>query len=209
MDGSMELEYNLAELDSALSESRHQEAAVSGPKNPRDGSGRGARTVPGTRRGSLVPSGAASARNCAGQPRQPHTHKLNLFHFDLRELVRDLLLTRGESRVSYHEYAVFSPPDVDLSGDQRTPSIMSEGEEALRMFRQAVKSGHGLDNQVSSLIYRCILLSANNVKAINYTRNGMALSSPEAMSQAHNTYQLTRNFCNRAILRPTRKELLN
>lgn len=145
----MELDYNLAELDSALSEARHQEAAVSGP--PRDG-GR-ARTNPGTRRGSLVPAGAASARNCAGQPRQSHIHKLNLFHFDLRELVRDLLLTRGESRVAYHEYAVFSPPDEDLSGDQRTPSIMSEGEEALRMFRQAVKSGHGLDNQVSSLSY--------------------------------------------------------
>ncbi len=143
----MELDYNLAELDSALSEVRHQEAAVRGP--PRD-AGR-SRTSPGTRRGSLVPTNSASLWNSGGQPRQLYTPKLNLFHFDLRELVKELLVTRGESRVAYHEYAVFSPPDANPTGERRTPSIMAEGEEALRMFRQAIKSGHGLNDEVSSL----------------------------------------------------------
>lgn len=143
----MGMDYNLDELDSALSEVQHQQAAVSGP--PRD-SGT-ARTNPGTRRGSLVPTGSTGTGNySSSRSSQPQGYKLNLFHFDLRELVRDLLLTRGESRVSYHEYAVFSPPDVDPSSEQRTPSIMAEGEDAKRMFRQAVKSGYGLDDEVSS-----------------------------------------------------------
>ena len=152
MDRPADLEYNLAELDAALSETRHQDAAVAGPPRKSGIS----RTVPGTRRGSLVPTASVSARNCGdGLPRRAHAHKLNLFHFDLRELVRDLLLTSGKSRVAYHEYAVFSPPAVDPNSEKRTPSIMAEGDQALRMVRQAMKSGFGLDNEVSSASYSC------------------------------------------------------
>lgn len=146
MDRPADLEYNLAELDEALSEARHQNAAVAGP--PRESGA--SRTNPGTRRGSLVPTASVSARNCGGLPRRAHTHKLNLFHFDLRELVKDMLISTGESRVAYHEYAVFSPPAQEPNGEKRTPSIMAEGEEALRMVRRAMRSGHGLDNEVSS-----------------------------------------------------------
>ncbi|KAJ8133238.1 hypothetical protein O1611_g384 [Lasiodiplodia mahajangana] len=61
--------------------------------------------------------------------------------------MREILLKDGESCVSYHEYAVFSPPDGLTDGELRSPSIMSEGEEGLRMFRDAVRNGHGLDNE--------------------------------------------------------------
>ncbi|KAI0205680.1 hypothetical protein F4808DRAFT_240894 [Astrocystis sublimbata] len=132
--------YNLDDLDIALSEARHQSAAVAGP------SSESRRTAPNTRRGSLVPPVtnpiAGAARRKGGS-----FHERNLFHFGLKDLVRDILLKDGESRVLYHEYAVFSPPDSAFDGDPRSPSIMSEGEEGLRMFRNAVKSGHGLDNE--------------------------------------------------------------
>ncbi|KAJ2989893.1 hypothetical protein NUW58_g3236 [Xylaria curta] len=61
--------------------------------------------------------------------------------------MREILLKDGESCVSYHEYAVFSPPDGSPDSEPRSPSIMSEGEEGLRMFRDAVRNGHGLDNE--------------------------------------------------------------
>ncbi|RYP89166.1 hypothetical protein DL770_004538 [Monosporascus sp. CRB-9-2] len=143
MDGSAEPGYNLDELDGALSEAGHQQAAVSGPLRniPRLG------TDPGRRRGSLVPTATVSSRKCAAHKGEHQPPELNLFHFDLRELEKDVLLTTGESQVSYHEYAVFSPPGGDPDGEQRTSSIMSEGEEALCMFRQAIKSNHGLDNE--------------------------------------------------------------
>ena len=148
MDRPADLEYDLGELDAALSETRHQNAAVAGPRE----SGI-SRTAPGTRRGSLVPTASVSARNCGGIPRRAHAHKLNLFHFDLRELVKDMLLTKGESRVAYHEYAVFSPPAVEPNLEKLTPSIMAEGDEALRMVRRAMKSGFGLDNEVSPGVF--------------------------------------------------------
>ncbi|RYP75331.1 hypothetical protein DL771_002427 [Monosporascus sp. 5C6A] len=143
MDGSAEVDYNLDELDAALSEAGHQRAAVSGPprNNPR------LVTDPGRRRGSLVPTASVISRKCAAHEGEHQPPELNLFHFDLRELEKDVLLTTGESEVSYHEYAVFSPPGGDRDGEQRTSSIMSEGEEALRMFRQAIKNNHGLDNE--------------------------------------------------------------
>ncbi|KAH9990544.1 hypothetical protein F4779DRAFT_256649 [Xylariaceae sp. FL0662B] len=138
----MDTDYNLDELDAALSEPRHQAAAVSGPPNE------GRRTAPGTRRGSLVPGGPGivGARSAA-ERKQYRLNELNLFNFDLRELVRGILLTSGETRVSYHEYAVFSPPDSDPDGELRSPSIMSEGEEGKQMFRNAVRNGYGLDNE--------------------------------------------------------------
>ncbi|RYP11392.1 hypothetical protein DL764_000046 [Monosporascus ibericus] len=143
MDGSAELGYNLDERDAALSEAGHPQAAVSGPprNSPRLG------TDAGRRRGSLVPTASVSSRKCAAHKGEHQPPELNLFHFDLRELEKDVLLTNGESQVSYHEYAVFSPPSGDPDGEQRTSSIMSEGEEALRMFRQAIKNNHGLDNE--------------------------------------------------------------
>ncbi|RYP72767.1 hypothetical protein DL769_004383 [Monosporascus sp. CRB-8-3] len=141
MNESAELGYNTDELDGALSEASHQQAAVSGPprNNPRLG------TDPGRRRGSLVPTASVSARKCAAHKGEHQPPELNLFRFDLQELEKDVLLTTGESQVSYHEYAVFSPPGGDPDGEQRTSSIMTEGEEALRMFHQAIKNNHGLD----------------------------------------------------------------
>ncbi|RYO93114.1 hypothetical protein DL766_010142 [Monosporascus sp. MC13-8B] len=141
MDGSAELGYNLDELDAALSDAGHQQAAVSGPprNNPR------VETDPGRRRGSLVPTASVSSRKCAAHKGERQLPELNLFHFDLQELEKDVLLTTGESQVSYHEYAVFSPPGGDPDGEQRTSSTMSEGEEALRMFHQAINNNHGLD----------------------------------------------------------------
>lgn len=146
----MNTEYNLDDLDIALGDARNQ---VSGPPH-RDGSRRTApstRTTPSTRRGSLIPGVGAltsASQNSARKQQQQHRlDELNLFNFDLRDLVRDVLLPKsGESRVSYHEYAVFAPSDPD--GETRSPSIMSEGEEGLQMFRSAILNGHGLDNEV-------------------------------------------------------------
>ncbi|KAI2778802.1 hypothetical protein F4815DRAFT_475918 [Daldinia loculata] len=140
----MNTDYNLDELDMALSESRHQAAAVAGPPSRHESS---RRTASSTRRGSLVPGMGAlsSATYSPGKQHQrPRLDELNLFNFDLRELVRDILLPTGqETRVSYHEYAVFRPGEEN--DETRSPSIMSEGDVALRMFRDAVRHGHGLD----------------------------------------------------------------
>lgn len=142
----MNADYNLDDLDVALSEARHQAAAVSGPPTRNEGR----RTAPSTRRGSLVPGmGAISSATQNQGKKQQQLHRLdelNLFNFDLRELVRDSLLPAGgESVVSYHEYAVFAPAEPD--GETRSPSIMSEGEEGLQMSRNAIKNGHGLDDE--------------------------------------------------------------
>ncbi|KAI4862447.1 hypothetical protein F4820DRAFT_430437 [Hypoxylon rubiginosum] len=146
----MSTEYHLDELDITLGDVRPQAADVSGPPH-RDGSRRTApstRTTPSTRRGSLIPGVGAltsASQNAAKKQQQQHRlDELNLFNFDLRDLVRDMLLPKGgESRVSYHEYAVFAPASPDA--ETRSPSIMSEGEEGLQMFRSAVVNGHGLD----------------------------------------------------------------
>ncbi|TGJ80651.1 hypothetical protein E0Z10_g8117 [Xylaria hypoxylon] len=132
--------YNLDDLDIALSEARHQEAAVAGPSND------GRRTAPSTRRGSLVPATIGGGGGAAGRKRSS-LHERNLFSFGLKELMREVLLQDDESRVSYHEYAVFSPPDGAPGGEPLSPSIMSEGGEGLCMFRNAVRNGHGLDNE--------------------------------------------------------------
>ncbi|KAI8962077.1 hypothetical protein F5Y11DRAFT_324184 [Daldinia sp. FL1419] len=141
----MNTDYNLDELDIALSESRHQAAAVAGPPSRKESS---RRTAPSTRRGSLVPGMGLSATYSPGKqhPARTRLDALNLFNFDLRELVRDILLPTGkETRVSYHEYAVFGAGEGN--DETRSPSIMSEGEDALRMFRDAVRHGHGLDDE--------------------------------------------------------------
>ncbi|KAI1807798.1 hypothetical protein F4811DRAFT_573302 [Daldinia bambusicola] len=142
----MNTDYNLDELDMALSEARHQAAAVAGPPSRSQGS---RRTAPSTRRGSLVP-GMSALSSVAYSPGRQHQRtrldELNLFNFDLRELARDILLPTGqETRVSYHEYAVFAPGEGN--DETRSPSIMSEGEDAVRMFRDAVRHGHGLDHE--------------------------------------------------------------
>jgi hypothetical protein len=139
--------YDFDELDLALSERRQA------PSRSNDGR----RTVPSTRRGSLVPTGtiattAGAGNSGAAYRKRNSPHELNLFTYGLKELTRGILLKAGESRVSYHEYAVFSPPEADPDGETRSPSIMSGGEEGLRMFRDAVSIGHGLDNEVSSSI---------------------------------------------------------
>lgn len=160
----MSTEYHLDELDITLGDVRPQAADVSGPPH-RDGSRRTApstRTTPSTRRGSLIPGVGAltsASQNAAKKQQQQHRlDELNLFNFDLRDLVRDMLLPKGgESRVSYHEYAVFAPASPDA--ETRSPSIMSEGEEGLQMFRSAVVNGHGLDIEVrnnnNNIIYHC------------------------------------------------------
>lgn len=140
------MDYNLDELDAALSEARHQSLAVAGPPPDRNSS---RRTAASTRRGSLVP-GAGAFSSVTQKPGKKQSYKLdelNLFNFDLRDLVREALIIKGgESRVSYHEYAVFDPTEPD--GEPRSPSIMSEGEEGLQMFRDAIRNGHGLDDEV-------------------------------------------------------------
>ncbi|KAI0555874.1 hypothetical protein F4679DRAFT_520150 [Xylaria curta] len=132
--------YNLDDLDLALSEARHQAAAIAGPSSD------SRRTAPNTRRGSLVPSatgpGGGAARRKGGS-----LHERNLFHFGLKDLMHEILLKDGESCVSYHEYAVFSSLDGVADKEPRSPSIMSEGDEGLCMFRNAVRNGHGLDNE--------------------------------------------------------------
>ncbi|KAJ3572257.1 hypothetical protein NPX13_g5107 [Xylaria arbuscula] len=134
----MENNYNLDDLDIALSDARHQAAAIAGHSND------GRRTAPSTRRGSLVP--VASTGGTSGGRKRSSNYDRGLFSFGLKELMGEILLKNGESRVSYHEYAVFSPPDGDPDGETRSPSIMSEGEDGLRMFRNAVRNEHGLDN---------------------------------------------------------------
>ncbi|KAK9789706.1 hypothetical protein AB5N19_07535 [Seiridium cardinale] len=144
------MDYNLEDLDTTLSLAASQAATGPGPHNNRGGRRpnpvrRGSATpiVPGTRRGSLVPG--ADLGSAQGRRRQPRLHDLDLFHFDLRELTKGILLTEGKSRVSYHEYAVFSPPDG--AGEPHSPSIMANGDDGLRMFRDAVMNGHGLDDE--------------------------------------------------------------
>ncbi|KAI0442848.1 hypothetical protein F4803DRAFT_345464 [Xylaria telfairii] len=132
--------YNLDDLDLALSEARHQAAAVAGPSSD------SRRTAPNTRRGSLVPS-ATGPSSGAARRKGGSFHERNLFHFGLKDLMREILLKDGESCVSYHEYAVFSPPDRVSDREPRSPSIMSQEDEGLRMFRDAVRNGHGLDNE--------------------------------------------------------------
>lgn len=147
------MEYNLDELDTSLSSATTHQPSV-GPQNNHRGSRpnpvrRGSSTpnVPATRRGSLVPSAelAGPAPPGTGRRRQPRLHELNLFHFDLRELVQNVLLTEGESQLSYHEYAVFSAPDV--LDQPVSPSIMSKDDDGLRMFHDAVRRGYGLDDE--------------------------------------------------------------
>ncbi|KAF2967136.1 hypothetical protein GQX73_g6436 [Xylaria multiplex] len=137
----MENNYNLDDLDIALSEARHQAATVAGPSND------GRRTAPSTRRGSLVPAAATGGGGGATCRKKGFLHERSLFSFGLKELMGEVLLKEGESRVSYHEYAVFSPPGGALDGEPRSPSIMSEGEEGLHMFWNAVRNGYGLDNE--------------------------------------------------------------
>ncbi|KAI0407789.1 hypothetical protein F4802DRAFT_551243 [Xylaria palmicola] len=132
--------YNLDDLDLALSEVRQHAAVAADPASE------GRRTAPNTRRGSLVPS-APGPSNGAARRKGKTLHERNLFTFGLRGLTNEILLRNGDSRVSYHEYAVFSPPDEASDGEPRSPSIMSEGEEGLRTFRQAMRNGHGLDNE--------------------------------------------------------------
>ncbi|KAI0193783.1 hypothetical protein EV127DRAFT_250383 [Xylaria flabelliformis] len=132
--------YNLDDLDLALSEARHQAAAIAGPSSD------SRRTAPNTRRGSLVPS-ATGPSGGAARRKGGSLHERNLFHFGLKHLMHEILLKDGESCVSYHEYAVFSPPDGVSDKEPRSPSIMSEGDEGLCMFRDAVRNGHGLDNE--------------------------------------------------------------
>ncbi|KAI1213664.1 uncharacterized protein F4807DRAFT_408630 [Annulohypoxylon truncatum] len=148
----MNMDYNLDDLDVALSEARHQAAAVSGPPTRNESRRTGHSS---TRRGSLLPpKGAISsasqnqgAKQQQEQQQQQHRlDELNLFNFDLRELVSYMFLPiDGQSRVSYHEYAVFAPSEPN--GETLSPSIMSDGEEGLQMFRSAIKEGHGLDNE--------------------------------------------------------------
>ncbi|GAP85573.1 hypothetical protein SAMD00023353_1301690 [Rosellinia necatrix] len=136
----MDTNYN-DDLDLALSEVRNQaETTATGPSND------GRRTAPNTRRGSLVPPDAGVSLGLGRRKGGSHRER-NLFSFGLKELRNEILLKEGESQVSYHEYAIFSPPDAVPDGELRSPSIMSEGEEALRMSRDAVRNGHGLDKE--------------------------------------------------------------
>lgn len=150
------MDFNADEVDLSLSSATaggggpphggNRPAPSRGGRRPNPVRRGSATPVPGTRRGSLVPGAEGSVESQAppGRRRPPRLHELNLFNFDLRELLKDVLLTEGESRVSYHEYAVFAAPDGE--NEPRTPSIMSDDAEALRMFREAMRGGHGLDD---------------------------------------------------------------
>jgi hypothetical protein len=146
------MDFNTDELDLGLSAAS---AGSEGPPSSNAGRGgrrpnpvrRGSATplVPGTRRGSLVPGADVPGKQAPRNRQRPRLQELNLFNFDLRELIKDVLLTEGESRVSYHEYAVFSAPDGQ--GEPLTPSIMADGADGLRMFREALRGSHGLDEE--------------------------------------------------------------
>lgn len=156
------MDYDLGELDVALSSAVHQASDVRGPPG---GEPRGGTRTPGTRRGSLVPVGVSSlpslkrsSKKGGSDPDGPEDKKtrrkvhkapqpeLNLFTFDLREQVQDVLLSNHtKSRVSYHEYAVFSPPPGDSNGAIRSPSIMAEGDDGLERFHEAIGNGYGLN----------------------------------------------------------------
>ncbi|KAK6834507.1 hypothetical protein PG987_009201 [Apiospora arundinis] len=159
------MEYNLDELDANLS---NNDPGSLPPRPSLDrrattgGHSGGARSQQArTRRGSLMPvadavdststksgpggDGAASRRS----GRRSRMSDLNLFNFELQDLAQKILLNDGETSASYHEYAVYTPPAKDRDGPFRSPSIMADSEEALRMFRGAIRDGHGLDDEVS------------------------------------------------------------
>lgn len=166
-------DYNLDEIDANLSSPAHQGAFSAAPGGADIGPRRlgsvsrsrpaSIRKIPGTRRGSAatMPGTVPPIRRGSLMPgsdpcnalsnRQHDTHELNLFHFDNQDLIRDMLLPdgEGESKVSYHEFAVFSPPKSCPEGEPSSPSIMAKGEEALQMFHDAFKNGHGLDDDPS------------------------------------------------------------
>ncbi|KAK5632610.1 hypothetical protein RRF57_008324 [Xylaria bambusicola] len=164
----MENNYNLDDLDIALSDARHQAVTIAGPSND------GRRTAPSTRRGSLVP--AATTGGTSGGRSRSLNHDLGLFSFGLKELMGEVLLKDGES--------LYSPPDGDPDRETRSPSIMSEGEDGLRMFRNAVRNGHGLDNvtmyyttrptkMYKQLKLGWLLLSFNRVTSLQSRRGGV------------------------------------
>ncbi|KAK6856174.1 hypothetical protein PG995_008325 [Apiospora arundinis] len=157
------MEYNLDELDANLS---NNDPGSLPPRPSLDrrattgGHSGGARSQQArTRRGSLMPvadavdststksgpggDGAASRRS----GRRSRMSDLNLFNFELQDLAQKILLNDGETSASYHEYAVYTPPVKDRDGPFRSPSIMADSEEALRMFRGAIRDGHGLDDE--------------------------------------------------------------
>ncbi|KAH8651429.1 hypothetical protein BX600DRAFT_473550 [Xylariales sp. PMI_506] len=117
------------------------------------------RPQPVRQRSAVVAVGAPDTRGPAGQQSRQVTrikrqHGLDLFHFDFRDLAKEMLLPEGggESHISYHEYAVFTPVEIDDYEDDWPPeylaySIMGEGSEALRMFRESIHRGHGLNSE--------------------------------------------------------------
>ncbi|KAK7953833.1 hypothetical protein PG996_014721 [Apiospora saccharicola] len=156
------MEYNLDEFDANLSNSPETllPARPSLDRRATSGghSGGGGSRNQRTRRGSLMPvpdtntnastksglSGQAGGRRDGTRSRLPD---LNLFNFELRDLAQKILLTDGDTHASYHEYAVYTPPAKDIDGPFRSPSIMADDDEALRMFRGAMRDGHGLDDE--------------------------------------------------------------
>lgn len=162
------MEYNLEELDANLSNNSET------PLPPRPSldrratsgglSGGGGSRTQRTRRGSLMPvpdnntaatstksglSGQTGGRRDGTRSRLPD---LNLFNFELRDLAQKVLLTDGDTHASYHEYAVYTPPANDIDSPFRSPSIMADDDEALRMFRGAMRDGHGLNDEVRLLL---------------------------------------------------------
>ncbi|KAI0970886.1 hypothetical protein F4678DRAFT_472869 [Xylaria arbuscula] len=101
---------------------------------------------PDARRKSLVPKNTSGGSDGTGDQKNSSVHKRGMFNFGLKELMDGILLKDGKSHVSYHEYAVFALPDGDPEGMTHSPSITSEGGDALHMFRKALKNGHGLDS---------------------------------------------------------------
>ncbi|KAK8034541.1 hypothetical protein PG993_009536 [Apiospora rasikravindrae] len=156
------MEYNLDELDANLS--NNTETPL--PKRPSldrhrttgGHSGGGGSRNYHTRRGSLMPPGVDTAATSTksglsggsfglGAGRRSRTSDLNLFNFELRDLAQKVLLTDGDTHASYHEFAVYAPPGKDLDGPFRSPSIMADDDEALRLFRGSIRDGHGLDDE--------------------------------------------------------------
>lgn len=186
---SATMEYNLDELDANLSAGTNGMDSHDGSTgNTRSGgvartnTRRGSVvTMPGTRRGSL--KGRDDAFSRAGLAMQRHA-QYNLFHFELRELAKQLLLQRGETCASYHEYAVYAPPDHDKDGDYRTPSLIASDAEGLQMLRNALRHGYGLNEQVCTL-YTGSQWDSTGGRTIFVSRCGCACRLTEPPRRAH------------------------
>ncbi|KAI1287754.1 hypothetical protein F5Y03DRAFT_389298 [Xylaria venustula] len=153
----------------------------------------GERSDPDIRRESLVPKATPGRSGWTRDQKYNSVHERGLFNFGLKELMDEILLKDGKSHVSYHEYAVFAPLDGEPRDETHFPSITSEGENALHMFRNALKKGHGLDsagNFTANPKGNCLL--KGRVRQV-ITRRRTSPRQPDESSHASDGLDLTVN----------------